>query len=298
MRRQRFPHTRAALASVCSRASCRADSRATSRAASRALTIGATVIVILGAPSRAGAFCRTTTCEANLEACDTDDRGCVTSGVPLRWSKLPIVYRVSARGSSAFDRDEARAKIAAAFDVWTQAVCPDGRKTSLTVVESDPIPEDKPLGQKRGPEPFGIYFRDGSWPYPSATTTLGITNQEYGRESGRIIYSDIEINSAKTRLALLELVVVHEAGHYLGLAHSQVAGAIMGAAYDSTGSRVPIADDLAGICELFPPDGLPPEEDEGCAVASTVEVKPPWFSCFFLAVFPAILRRLRNRGVS
>lgn len=245
-------------------------------------------------PSKASAFCRTTTCEPDLETCARDERGCVTSGVQLRWSKLPIVYRVSARGSSAFDRDEARAKIAAAFDVWTKAVCADGRKTSLTVVEEDPIAEDKPLGQKRGPEPFGIYFRDGAWPYPSATTTLAITNQEYGKESGRIIYSDIEVNSAKTSLASLELVVVHEAGHYLGLAHSQVSGSIMGAEYNNGGSGAPIADDLAGICELFPPDGLPEEEDEGCQITSTADFKPPWLAFFVLGVFPILLRRSRS----
>lgn len=249
----------------------------------------------------ASAFCRTTTCEPDLESCARDDRGCVTSGVHLRWTKLPIVYRVSARGSTAFDRDEARAKIAAAFDTWTRAVCSDGRRTSLAVIEGDPIAEDKPLGQKRGPEPFGIYFRDDTWPYPGATTTLAITNQEYGKESGRIIYSDIEINTQKTPLAILDLVAVHEAGHYLGLAHSQIPGSIMAAAYDNTSIRAPSSDDLGGICELFPPDGLPDEEeDEGCRVAPatpSTEVTPPWFALLMVTIFPAILRRLRERAL-
>ena len=258
--------------------------------------VGAGIGIGIGAPSTAWAFCRTTTCEPELETCARDARGCVTTGVPLRWTKLPIVYRVSARGSTAFDRDEARARIAAAFDVWTQSICADGRRTSLRVDEGEAIPEDKPLGQKRGPIPFGIYFRDDTWPYPSANTTLAITNQEYGKESGRIIYSDIEVNTRKTSLSALELVTVHEAGHYLGLAHSQEPGAIMGATYDSASTRVPIADDIAGLCELFPPDGLPEEEEEGCQVASTnyrTEVNPPWFALFCVAIFPIISRRFR-----
>lgn len=268
----------------------------TRAAPSRYLTATAVAVALLIYSSTASAFCRTTTCEPALENCARDDRGCVTTGIPLRWSKLPVVYRVSARGSTAFGRDEARAKIAAAFDVWTKAVCPDGRKTSLSVVEGDPLAEDKPLGQKRGPEPFGIYFRDGAWPYPSATTTLAITNQEYGKESGRIIYSDIEVNSAKTSLGFLELVVVHEAGHYLGLAHSQVPGSIMGAEYNNTGTGAPIADDLAGICELFPPDGLPEEEEDGCRVTSKANLELPWFPLTMLGVFPVLLRRFRNRA--
>lgn len=253
-------------------------------------------IALLAGPSTASAFCRTTTCEPDLETCARDDRGCVTTGVQLRWSKLPIIYRVSAHGSTAFGHDEARAKIAAAFDVWTKAICADGRKTSLSVIEGDAIAEDKPLGQKRGPEPFGIYFRDGAWPYPSAATTLAITNQEYGKESGRILYSDIEVNAKKTSLAILELVIVHEAGHYLGLAHSQVPGSIMSAEYNNTGGRTPIADDLAGICELFPPDGLPDEEDEGCRVTSTANFELPWFPLAVLGVFPIFLRRFRDRA--
>lgn len=256
----------------------------------------ATLLAALSFTSPASAFCRTTTCEPDLESCGRDDRGCVTSGVHLRWTRLPIVYRLAARGSTAFERNDARAKIASAFDVWTRAVCSDGRRTSLVVVEGDPIPEDKPLGLKRGPEPFGIYFRDGTWPYPAATTTLAITNQEYGKESGRIIYADIEINTRKTSLVILDLVAVHEAGHYLGLAHSQEPGSIMAAAYDSAGTRGPNDDDLAGVCEMFPPDGLPEETDEGCHVTpstSPVEARPPWLSFAMVVLFPAILRRFR-----
>jgi hypothetical protein len=94
---------------------------------------------------------------------------------------------------------------------------------------------------------------------------------------------------------ILELVAVHEAGHYLGLAHSQVPGSIMGASYDNTGIRAPVSDDLAGICELFPPDGLPDEDEDGCRVTSSPEVRVPWFPFVVLGIFPVILRRFRRR---
>lgn len=257
-------------------------------------------LAIVASASSASAFCRTTTCEPDLETCARDERGCVRDGVPLRWTKLPLIYRVSARGSTAFDRDAARTKIAAAFDRWTQAACPGGRRTSLRFVEGDSMPEDKPLGQKRGPEPFGIYFRDDTWPYARASTTLAITNQEYGKETGRIIYSDIEINTTRTLLGDLDVVVTHEAGHYLGLAHSRERGSIMAESYISSNDRDLSPDDVAGACELFPPDGLPPEEEEGCNVAASDATQSPRSSPPVSALALAIgaLALLRRRAAS
>jgi hypothetical protein len=51
----------------------------------------------------------------------------------------------------------------------------------------------------------------------------------------------------------LQSVVTHEAGHFFGLAHSKQAGATMLSTYDPL-MRSLSADDVAGICTVYPPD--------------------------------------------
>jgi hypothetical protein len=52
-------------------------------------------------------------------------------------------------------------------------------------------------------------------------------------------------------------VATHEAGHFLGIAHSDVPGATMYARYDQgqTSMRYVSPDDVEGICTVYRPDG-------------------------------------------
>jgi hypothetical protein len=77
----------------------------------------------------------------------------------------------------------------------------------------------------------------------------------------------VEINSFGQQISTsdqnvtadLESIVTHEAGHFLGLAHSQVPAATMYAAYSphSINIRSLDADDEDAVCSLFPPKGTP-----------------------------------------
>jgi MYXO-CTERM domain-containing protein len=71
----------------------------------------------------------------------------------------------------------------------------------------------------------------------------------------------VEHSPAKPGFAGLDYVVTHEAGHFLGLAHSDDADALMYAHYKNEEATLH-ADDIAAICALEP---ATEPETKGCA---------------------------------
>jgi hypothetical protein len=245
----------------------------------------------------ASAWCATTTCKVGTDKCETDAHGCARTGAPLHWSALPIVFRFSSQRPASILREEARAAIRSAFHRWSDALCgTEQRRTSLRFEEGEDVAEDKPLvAGGRASEPFGIYFRDRGWPYEGKEdSTLAQTNTLYGKKSGLIEYSDIEINTGASRFSTkeegpgidLQAVITHEVGHYIGIAHSDDPSSIMVPSYcDQVENRCEkgkIAarrlsdDDLAAVCTLFPPDGYAgagaTAETAGCSTSSSSSV--------------------------
>ncbi len=254
----------------------------------RAVRGAATIAVGLGVWLVAGdasAFCRLTTCDPNRgEDCRTNDNGCIRDGVPLKWKSLPIVYRFHRSGSEKLDDSGMRAAVRRAFDEWENVECNAGR-TSLRFQEGSDIDDDKPIGVEEVPEKFGIYFRDDEWPHDNSEESLAMTNQLYGKDSGRIDYADIEVNTALTNFRLtddedkslvdLQAVMTHEVGHYIGLAHSNDPESIMVTSYcqnndrcgDSTDRARQLSDDdRAAVCAAYEPSaGSRPVATDGCS---------------------------------
>jgi hypothetical protein len=269
------------------------------------------------ASTEAAAFCRTTTCDPSSgDTCRKNTDGCIRDGVPLRWSKSPIVYRFSHKGSSKVDNAGARDAIRRAFEAWTNVQCAHGR-TSLRFQEGDDISEDKPLNAKEADEPFGIYFRDSQWPHDDAEESIALTNQIYGKVTGTIDYADIEINTATVDFSLtdenrdgtdLQAVITHEVGHYIGLAHSTDPDSIMVARYCQAGNdrckggidraRALAADDESALCASYGPDQgtttTPPAA--GCAESSAPPVGDMAALCGLVCVLTALVRR-RSRSL-
>ena len=109
-------------------------------------------------------------------------------------------------------------------------------------------------------------------PWEGERNLLALTTVSMNKETGQIYDVDMEINgSAPLSLGPpavpgrydLRSIMTHEVGHFLGLAHSNIAGSSM-----STNQPLGVndlatldTDDIAGICTIYPPERSEPACD-------------------------------------
>jgi len=231
------------------------------------------VLALLGvaafAPS-ASAFCRTTTVGVSA---DFNPRAgvCWDRGLPLWWKNSCVSYNLHRDGSRQISYDDASRIIAESFTKWTGASCPTdgsgGSRVSIDVRDLGPV--NCALVQYNSD--FGnqhvIVFRDTDWPHNDANNTLALTTVTFNPDTGEIYDADMEVNTAQNKMSVTDpvpengydfaSVMTHEAGHFLGLAHSGDPRATMYAHYNpgSTVMRNLGPDDNEGICSVYPPSG-------------------------------------------
>ena len=234
-------------------------------------TAAAAVAVSLLQTSPASAFCRTTTCDVTDTSvdCRLDRKGCATAGVPLYWKEGCLSFSVQKDGSPrrGISYDEFDEAVQAAFHTWVNAPC-EGGKPSFKIWDFGPSygpSECNKAEYNRKAANANIWmFRDDGWQYPGANVTLALTTVSFEVATGRILDADVEMNSRFIEIttsdempsADLQSIATHEAGHFLGLAHSNDDTATMYAAYDTgdLGFRELKPDDVDGICTIYPPD--------------------------------------------
>jgi hypothetical protein len=235
----------------------------------RLVALGA-AIGVLAIAGDAAAYCRSTTCRSTAtHDCETDNDGCPAEGAKLFWPTSCVSFAMNRLGTQDLDPNDTRAIIKKAFQAWTDVPCgknvADG-VASMTFQERDPVDCKKSEYNKTGTNLNVILFQDDDWKYRGIDGTLAKTSVTYNDDTGEIYDADIEVNAANNTVTItddprkvqydLQAILTHEAGHFIGIAHSPDANAVMYASYNpgSTTQRTLTDDDVGAVCEIYPPN--------------------------------------------
>lgn len=218
------------------------------------LAVGLSSCLLLTAP-QAGAYCRTYTCRAS-SSCLYDEQGCPVGGVPIAWPGRCTSYSVhqAAAPDLGLDAPTVEALLAQAYSTWQSASC-SGESPSIEVLPLPAIACGYPEYNTCDRNANGWIFQT-KWTHDNASLTLGLTQVSFDVHTGLIHDADVEINVPQVLAGGVDIadVITHEAGHVLGLDHSPNFDATMFAQYSGRSLSTLGADDVAGICEVYPPN--------------------------------------------
>lgn len=237
----------------------------------------ATACVGLFWQSDAWSYCRATTCDPVVDDCPLDDNRCPQIGpdvgLALYWPSLCVTFSVQQLGSPLRNISSTTADntLARAFQTWISADCGNDQTPDLGLIPRGSVACDQAEfnaaeeGRSQAGNANILIFQDTQWPYGPSSIDVARTTLTFDNSTGAILDADIEINSFANSLSPpgepvtqdLQAILTHEAGHFLGLAHSSEPGSSMNAQYalDDLAYRTLSEDDSRGICELYPPQG-------------------------------------------
>lgn len=194
--------------------------------------------------------------------------------IQVRWKFRCVGYEINELGSVQLPRTadgliapEVIDTINTSFDTWNAVECSDLTFVYIGTTEDSSTEYVNSRGCEGNRNV--IAFRDEEWPY-AATSAFALTSVTFDPNSGLITDSDVELNTASHDFTIteddvvidLENTMTHEAGHFLGLDHSQVRVSTMffSAAEGETRKRDLDDDDIEAICSIYPTI----EEDRVC----------------------------------
>jgi hypothetical protein len=268
---------------------------------------------VVAVPCTSGAFCRTTTLPIPA-GYDPTATGCLTAGTSLAWPQMPVTYQIEAEASAQVSLALATPIFDRSFAKWAAAECTGADASQPPALSFQDLgPTDAgyascdagPCGFTAQTAPHVVIFRDDAWPYNDPSNTLALTTVTFGEDTGHIYAADMEINSHEHTISTavpppmgaysLEAIATHEAGHFIGMAHSQIDTAVMFARYQPDAVTL-TQDDVDGVCAIYP-QTAPKSGGGGCRVASvdTGGTRPDGRAPWGLALLLVLVASRRER---
>jgi hypothetical protein len=206
----------------------------------------------------ARAYCRTTSEKPPPGAL------CSSEGKPFFWDRQCVSFSMSKRSTPEPSLDSLRDAADRAFRPWTEVECANGR-VGLQIVQTAELGQCTTAQYNlHGPNANTIMFLT-DWAGPDFyADAFAITQIRYNSITGEIYDADMQINETLGPLGIcdgtcppgvidLQNTMTHEAGHFLGLGHSDVGNATMSAQANigETTKRDLASDDNAGLCAIY-----------------------------------------------
>lgn len=229
--------------------------------------------LLLAAPD-AEAWCRTTTSRTRGAVANE----CTMVGVPLAWRSRCTGYSLFRTGLPAnVTWGELVTVTQASAAAWASATCDENGRERQYFEVRELAPTLNPSGwTTTGANSNTILFRS-RWGDDALHRegVIAITIVSYDSFTGEIFDGDIELNTYNDRTNQLgfefstsrlpgsdavdlQTIIVHELGHFHGLAHSSNDRAIMWPEAGRGEARRDLTfDDSAGICAAYPPAAAP-----------------------------------------
>jgi hypothetical protein len=208
-------------------------------------------------PSTAGAFCRTRTIPVPPSFAGPD---CFTEGAPLFHPSQCVTYHLLSREAPELPYARLSDALARAFAGWTapNAVCTPG----ITAIELERVGDAKIVDYTPGEDGTRnvIGVVEGAWPHNDLNETLALVTLTFKPETGEVLDADMEIRSgtdwspSSPDAIDLDHAMAHEAGHFLGLAHTADSMAVMFPSIQPGTPNPPVftTDDRQGVCSIYP----------------------------------------------